>query len=210
MATVKRTAGPAAQILATALTQLQGVSGKVGWFESSKYNPSGTSVAYVAAIQEFGATINVKAHEQTIYRSIDKSGEFRNGGKFTKASKSNFASTHSVGGHAIVIPPRLGLRQMSKAKRAAWAGVAETGAKRVLAGKATATDMMELLGAVAEADMRKQIASVTEPPLAVSTLAKRQAKLSRGKLTKTGSKPENDTGYLLATVTHVVGPEQSE
>lgn len=36
-----------------ALKSLEGVQGKVGWFESSKY-PDGTSVAYVATIQEHG------------------------------------------------------------------------------------------------------------------------------------------------------------
>lgn len=162
MATVKRTAGPGAQILATALTQLEGVSGKVGWFESSKYDPSGTSVAYVAAIQEFG------------YPPKN-------------------------------IPPRMGLRQLVKEKRAAWAAVAAKGAKRIMAGDATATDMMELIGGVAEADVRKQIKSVWMPSLAESTVLARNRKLAKGdSLTQSGVKPLNDTGYMIATLTHVV------
>lgn len=38
------------------LKELDGKSAKAGWFESSKYE-DGTPVAYVASIQEFGATI---------------------------------------------------------------------------------------------------------------------------------------------------------
>lgn len=40
--------------MATALDGLNGVTGKTGWFETAKY-ADGTPVAYVAAIQEFGA-----------------------------------------------------------------------------------------------------------------------------------------------------------
>lgn len=162
MARVTRKPGQGAAILKAAIASLENVTGKVGWFESSKY-PDGTSVAYVAAIQEMG-----------------------------------FAPKG--------IPPRMGMRQMAKVKREAWARVAETGAKRIMKGNATAPEMMELIGAVAEADLRKQIKSVTEPPLAESTLAARAAKLAKGdSLTATGSSPLNDTGLMIATATHIVG-----
>jgi hypothetical protein len=39
-----------------ALAELDGVTGKTGWFETSKY-ADGTPVAYVAAIQELGAVL---------------------------------------------------------------------------------------------------------------------------------------------------------
>lgn len=54
MAKVTRTPGPGAQQLQALLDGLGNVRGKTGWFESAKY-PDGTPVAYVAAIQEFGA-----------------------------------------------------------------------------------------------------------------------------------------------------------
>lgn len=49
-----RREGPGLQSLAVALKDLDGVQGKVGWFESAKYT-DGTPVAHVAAIQEFGS-----------------------------------------------------------------------------------------------------------------------------------------------------------
>lgn len=51
--TVKRV-GPGTEKLAATLDGLDGLEGKVGWFETAHY-PGGTPVAYVATIHEFGA-----------------------------------------------------------------------------------------------------------------------------------------------------------
>lgn len=54
MARVVRKAGPAAERLKFLLEGLEtNKVGKVGWFDSAKYE-DGTPVAYIAAIQEFG------------------------------------------------------------------------------------------------------------------------------------------------------------
>lgn len=45
--------GPGVSRLAATLDGLEGLEGKVGWFESAHY-PEGTPVAYVATIHEFG------------------------------------------------------------------------------------------------------------------------------------------------------------
>lgn len=53
--TVRRVKGPASTARAVALLDgLDGLEGKVGWFESARYK-DGTPVAYVAAIHEHGA-----------------------------------------------------------------------------------------------------------------------------------------------------------
>lgn len=55
MARVTRTPGPVGpERLQVILKDMDGVRGKVGWFESARY-PNGTPVAMVAAIHEFGA-----------------------------------------------------------------------------------------------------------------------------------------------------------
>lgn len=51
--TVRREGG-GLQRLVVALKDLDGIQGKVGWFESAHY-PDGPPVAYVATIHEFGA-----------------------------------------------------------------------------------------------------------------------------------------------------------
>lgn len=48
-----RREGPGTAKLAATLDGLEGLEGKVGWFESAHY-PDGTAVAYVATIHEFG------------------------------------------------------------------------------------------------------------------------------------------------------------
>lgn len=54
MAGVTRSSPKAVEALNARLKQLEGVETKVGWFPGAKYE-DGTPVAYVAAIQEFGA-----------------------------------------------------------------------------------------------------------------------------------------------------------
>ena len=69
---------------------------RVGFLETAKYdNAEGEAlpVAQVAYWNEYGATINVPARKQTIYRSLnEKTGNFNRNGKFVKRDKSNFAS----------------------------------------------------------------------------------------------------------------------
>lgn len=50
---IVRKSGPSIKNLKVAIEGLNGKEGRVGWFESAKYE-DGTQVAYVAAIQEYG------------------------------------------------------------------------------------------------------------------------------------------------------------
>ena len=88
---------------------------RLGFLEGSTY-PDGTPTAQIAAIQEFGATIKVEAHQTTIFRKIDASGEFAKGGRFVKQKLSNFATTHDVPEHTVTIPARPYFRHMIEAK----------------------------------------------------------------------------------------------
>lgn len=54
MAKVIRKAGPDKAAFENMIRVIDGRKARVGWFESAQY-PSGTPVAYVAAIQEFGS-----------------------------------------------------------------------------------------------------------------------------------------------------------
>lgn len=108
------------------------------------------------------------------------------------------------------LPPRLGMRITVKEKQSEWAQVVTYGAKRVINGDMTAVDLMELVGAKAEGDLRKYISNVTEPPLAESTLKARAARLHVSSLTVTGAKPLNDTGYMIATLTHIVSQNKGD
>ncbi len=99
---------------------------KVGFFEGSTESKNGMPSAHVAYINEFGGTIparTVPAHRATIYRRVDKSGNFLNGAKFTKQGNSNFATDHDVPEHEIPehkIPSRPFFRRMIKLGEKHW------------------------------------------------------------------------------------------
>lgn len=103
------------------------------------------------------------------------------------------------------IPPRLGFRELAKAKSNDWSALATKLGKRIVSGKMTMFDALTLIGGVAEGDLRKQISEVTSPPLKEATIEARRRRSASGEArTETGSKPLVDTGYMLATVTHLV------
>lgn len=104
------------------------------------------------------------------------------------------------------IPPRLGMRATAAQQKAYWSEVATKAGTRIFAGKMSFYDAMTLIGGVAQGDIFKHISEVTSPPLAEATLKARASRrgIGVGELTATGAKPLNDTGYLIATLTHLV------
>lgn len=91
MARVIRSGGT--KQLETILTGIDNVQGKVGWFESAKYE-DGTPVAYVATIQEFGSPKNAIPPRSFMRKTIsEKSGEWK--ALFTSAAKSILAGNET-------------------------------------------------------------------------------------------------------------------
>ena len=171
------------QQLINNLKALNGTQGKVGWFESAQYE-DGTPVAVIAQIQEFGAP-----------------------------GKS--------------IPPRPFMRPTAIEQQNPWSQLAAQVSKRVVTGKMTSVEAMELLTLKAETDVSKTIAAITQPPLSPITLLARkyrkEGKTVTGKtigelahivkehdgnitslIAGISTKPLNDTGRMIATLTHVV------
>jgi hypothetical protein len=108
------------------------------------------------------------------------------------------AAQNEFGNPTKKIPPRPTVRPAATENQKAWEAIAAQGANRVLVGKATARDVMELLGEAAESAIRKNIAALTSPKLAEYTLAKRR---ERG---NSSEKPLVDTRLEFNTVTSVV------
>ena len=92
---------------------------EVGFMERATY-PDGLPVAAVAFWNEYGTTHKIEEHEQTIYRSLNKSGGFNKKGKFVKKSKSNYATTHKVGSYSFSIPPRPFFRNAISHNKDKW------------------------------------------------------------------------------------------
>lgn len=158
---------------------------RVGFLEGSTY-PDGQPTANVAAVQEFGGTIEVAAHQTTIYRKIDVSGDFMKNGRFVKQKLSNFATTHDVPAHTITIPARPYFRQMIAAKSPGW------GAATAKLLKANGYDGHRTLMGVGDAiagQLQDSIRNFSGVPLAPSTIRK-----------KGNPKQLIDTGHMLDSV----------
>lgn len=162
----------------------------IGFLEDAFY-PDGQSVAYIASIQEFGATIQREPQEAaTIYRKIDKNGNFLRDGKFVKKRESNFASSHYVGAYTITIPPRPFFRNMIKANAPTWGDAI---AKLLKSTDYKARKTLNSMGALIKGQLQQSINDLTSPANAKSTIAKKGA-----------SKPLIDTGYMWNSVDYRV------
>jgi hypothetical protein len=161
----------------------------VGFLENATY-PDGTSVAYIAAIQEFGGTWPMPARTQTIYRKVLKNGNFARDGRFVKRKDSNFATEHEVEAHTITIPARPFFRRMIAAKKAEWGPAT---AKALKAKDYDSLAALEVVGTAVAGQLQQSIRDLTDPPLAQSTIAKKKF-----------SKPLIDSGDMLRAVDHEV------
>lgn len=158
--------------------QFAGKQAKIGWPEGKQY-PDGTPVAYIAAIQNFGVPDRGLPPRPILKPTVDENSE-----KWGKV------------GHKLV--------------------------HDVANGNLDAVDALDTLGRVAAMDIQATIAQINEPALSpVTVLLRKWRKAGRTITGKTvgeaahaiadgtdpgsDNKPLNDTGYLIASVTHGVG-----
>lgn len=134
--------------LKIALRELNGVEGRVGYFEQHRY-PDGPPVAQVAAVHELG-----------------------------NASRG--------------IPPRPTLGPAIDNNTEEYKRLLASGARSVLAGKASAVDVMEATMLRAASDVATEISRLTSPPLKEATIKR-----------KGSSKPLVETRYMIRSVTGV-------
>ncbi|MDE1486079.1 hypothetical protein KKJ17_14865 [Xenorhabdus bovienii] len=142
---------------------------KAGIFESATY-PDGTPVATVGYINEYGASIEVPAKTTTIYRKMNADGSFAGKGKFVKAAKSNFATTHAVPAHTINIPPRPFFRTVVANGKQEWSAIL---AKDIRRGDGDTRKAMGRLGEHITDELQKSVLSWAAPPNSPSTAAKK-------------------------------------
>lgn len=169
------------------LARLEGVTedmgtrvAQVGWFDTAKY-PDGTPVAYVAAIQEKGSPGNG-------------------------------------------IPPRPFIRPTIEDQKAAWSKTIGDGLRQVILGKLTTEQVLDGVGLQAAGDIGAEIERGSFDPLSPITLMLRKmrdddpslvvtgktvgeaaARVAAGEEGSTRTTPLQDSGLLLATLTHLVG-----
>lgn len=197
MVEIKRKNPGAFETLRSRIKELDGKVAKAGWFESSKYE-DGTPVAYVASIQEFGAHIN---HPGGTPYKIGPDGQA------IFVSKANGAGLPVTKAHGIVIPPRPFMRPTVVRDKQDWINLLQGGAKAVLKGTQSATNVMQAVGAAAAGGIAKSIQQVFSPPLKPSTIAARRRSLTDKKTVGLLDKPLVFSSKMIGEVTNTVENE---
>lgn len=141
----------------------------VGFLAGATY-PDGTPVAYIAAVNEYGGTATIPAHDVTLNRSIKADGTFNQNGKFVKAEKANFATTHHVDEYTITTPPRPYFRGMIAKNKGEWP--ADLG-KIIKAANYDSAVALGRLGKHVAEQLQESIRDFSDPGNAKSTIAKK-------------------------------------
>lgn len=102
------------------------------------------------------------------------------------------------------IPARPFMRPTIIEKQNEWARVAKQGAMRVIKGEETIGDVMETLGLLASGQIKKKIASITEPELKPATIAARLHRRSDNSTVGLLTKPLIDTKVMYLSLTNTV------
>lgn len=102
------------------------------------------------------------------------------------------------------IPPRPFMRDTITKRSRYWVRTLEAGAKEVLAGRLTASQMLDGVGKLAAGDVQTTISQLTSPALKDSTTYARAHRKKKPR--NTSIKPLVDTGVLFASVDSKVVP----
>lgn len=142
---------------------------KIGFLENATY-PNGMPVAQVAAINEYGGTATIPAHDVTINRKVKSDGEFAQNGRFVKAEKANFSTTHHVQEYTITVPPRPFFRSMIEEHKGEWGPAL---GKIIQGADYDATVALGRLGYMVGNQLQESIREFSDPPNAKSTVQKK-------------------------------------
>lgn len=155
--------------------------------------------AELGYIQSYGGTIQVPARTTAVNRRIRPDGTFANGGRFVKASKSNFTTIHAVKAYTVTIPPRPFLEPGVEEGKKDIVGHLKNAAQAALSGNMASAEVSLGRAGIVASNSAKGIIQAGDKlsPLAESTKRSRRAK---GK----GDKPLYLTGGLLRAVTYIV------
>jgi hypothetical protein len=168
----------------------------VGFLENSIHPGSDIPTAQIAFWQEFGAIVDNEARQQSVYRNIDKEGNFKRNGKFAKKNAANFETTHSVGASKTIIPARPFFRTAIELNQQKWVDMA----KKMLAdGNYDTGSILSKIGSVIKNDIQDSIRTFNSPPNAPSTIAK-----------KGFDNPLIETGFMLNSVDFEIDSHSGE
>lgn len=164
---------------------------KVGFLANATY-PDGTPVAMVAAVNEFGGTIEIPEHTQDLhFKYNERTDEISH--RFVRKDKASFTQTVVVPAHKITVPPRPFFRNTIAAKSPEWGS--DLG-KLMVRYDFDAAQALGQMGERIKGQIQQSIVDLKDPPNKASTLRQ-----------KAGTNPLVDTGHMLNSVDYEVGDE---
>lgn len=114
-------------------------------------------------------------------------------------SVASVAAIHEFGAPGANIPARPFIGPTVKRQKKEWSKIISHFIPKVVEGKMTAFDVLDLVGRVAAGEIQTTISTIYSPPLSPATIKR-----------KGSSKPLIDTGLMLATVQNAVNKAGSE
>lgn len=151
------------------------------------------TMAQLGAVHEFGATITQAPRAQTLYRRVDRDGNFKYNGRFVKRKRSNFSTTVNTGPRKIVIPARPFLRQGIANNQRKIENIMRQEVVGILTGGQTAERALKRIGLYVEGRIKKNFVEGEFAPNAKSTIRKKRS-----------SRPLIDTGHLRQSIRYVI------
>lgn len=161
---------------------------------AGRHDKSKIDMATLGAVQEYGASINVKAGTTTLYNRVKKNGDMKAG--FVRKKRSNFARDVAVKAHTINIPARPFMREGTDKATDAVNEKTEQVAKRIMNGTMSVHQGLKIMGQVVERSIKDNMSHGGFKPNAKSTTRKKKS-----------ATPLIDTGRLRQSITTVVSYE---
>lgn len=145
------------------------VKARVGIIEPATY-PDGESVAFVGYVNEYGYEGRIPERQGVVRHSIDeKTGEFKNKGRFAKKEKANFEQQVTIPAYDLKIPSRPFFRAAIAKNRDELGPML---VKFIGQGK-SADEAMRLVCEHMVDELEESVITWEEPPNAASTIKKK-------------------------------------
>lgn len=164
--------------------------------QAGESNEDGMDMAYLGAVHEFGATINVPARKVTTYHKVKKNGDMKKG--FAKKKAANFAMDHDADAYTITIPSRPFMRNTFDKKQGEIDSFMQRLIKNIYSRQIAADTALKLIGEKYESMIKQNLRDGNWEPNAPSTIRKKKS-----------SRPLIDLGRLRNTIRYVVKRRQS-
>ena len=144
---------------------------KAGYYDNATY-PNGLKIAENAIIQNNGAIINIPPRTITNYRLLnEKTGKFKNKGRFVRKSKANFSKTYNAKGYSVIIPPRNFIERANNRQNE----FKKTFLKQISNENINVVKALQITGLKMQNTIQEEIDKTLTPPNSLNTIRRKKS-----------------------------------